>query len=397
MTTHYLHTLTLNQLLSILRHVRLGHEYLSKKLNQNDYKNLLSLGRLSDNQLKKMQSDKQEAYGNLIIIVLAILTSIFGGWLGFNTFNHSSIISWVGFIIVISAMGFGLITGYLGYTLTHRQGKHACEQQQLCNVQLMLIEIIINSTKNKIEKTQTQIYNLLKIINKIEHNYDNCSTRILQHLSKLEIQTNNHPYAFLIEKSINSLQKNIAKLNNKAPFINKNDCCDTFDLLLKNPKPHTSYIKILATTEVTPKKVLPKINTWLKKRTGDIIVGLLPIFLGTLASMFVFLNGIPALLSAFDVQIHLSESKLKFFKEAALFFSFLISLYCSYSHLHSNYKVYKREKELQNFINKINDEDHEMLMFIEKSHYWSRIHYHLKLLFDLTTYQKSENQNSSFR
>ena len=134
MSTNYLHNLSTKELLFILRHVQHGHEYNSKKLTREDYRYLLSLGSLSNNQTEKINSDKQEKVGNVSVVVNTILTSCFGAWLGFNAFTQHNIISFMGIFIVLLGLSFGTLVGYLSFVLTHRQAKLASKNLQLCNV-----------------------------------------------------------------------------------------------------------------------------------------------------------------------------------------------------------------------------------------------------------------------
>lgn len=389
MTTNYLHTLSVKQLIGILRHVQLGHEYLSKKLPRQEYQDLLSIGSLSNNQLSRMKSDRQEKVGNVSIVVNTILTSCFGAWLGFSAFSQISFISPFGFIIILCALGFGFLTAYLSYSLTHSQARLAFKKQQLCNVEQVVIDIIINKRKTKITALQEKINHILMSLDKtININNDTCNeNKLFDCLKKMSQPFANAQYKTLIAKSYRTIQYSVKKLTfDKDQKIERKEGFDSADFLINTSMTNASYIKILTKTDIDARHQIPKVDNWLRRNSMGILVGLLPTFLGSFASMFVFLNGLPALLAGIGVHFGFTATEVFALKQSALLLALSISLYFAYSHIHSNYKAFKRAKQIEISENIIEEKTHQMLQLMSQLTQWSKIYYQLQLIKDLRDY-----------
>lgn len=386
MSTHYLHHLNSKNLLIILRHVQLGHDYLSKRLSKNDYTNLLSVGCLSNNQVSKINSDKQEKLGNTSVVVNTILTSCFGAWLGFSAFNQSSIISPFGFFIVLIAISLGILTGYLSYILTHRQASLAFRHQQLSNVQRVIIDIIINKRQKKIKRLCNKIYSMLNSFESLNVNINEKSEkRLLEALTKIEFETSEEGIYKIINKSLRQIKSSIHKLN-PAPSpqeLTKEMSFNSADFMLNNALTNATYIKILTKSDLPNKYHIPKIDRWLRGNIVGICVGLLPTFLGSFASMFVFLNGFPSFLEQFNFHFGFNSSQLLILKSCMLIAALNVSLYFAYSHIHSNYKAFKRVKQLELSDNIIAEKTNTMIQLISQLNHWSKIVAHLQIICDV--------------
>lgn len=386
MTTNYLHNLSAKELMSILRHVQLGHDHLSKKLTKGDYKCLLSIGTLSNNQIAKIENDKQEKIGNVSVVVNVILTSCFGAWLGFNAFNESSITSIFAFVVIFAAIGFGLLTGYLSYTLTSKQAILSSRMQELYNVQRIIIEIITNKRQNKIEIVRKKIHTLLQNIqSELYKNNDTSEQRMIDNLTNLISCQIEQPYYNLIVKSfvnISTFTKKL-KVEDKSKHSAEEDSFNSSDFILNNSLTNAAYIKILTKTDYTTKNQIPRVDTWLRSNIVGIWVGLLPTFLGSFASMFVFLNGLPALFSGLSLNFGFSTEAIYTLKESTLLLAFSISVYFAYSHIHSNYKAFKRTRQLESSENLISAKMVHMIELMSRLHYWSKIYREVQFINDL--------------
>lgn len=384
MTTNYLHSLSCKQLISILRHVQYGHEHLSHQLSKNEYRDLLAIGSLSYNQVSRIASDRQEKIGNVAIVVNTILTSCFGAWLGFNAFTHHSIITPIGLIIILLAVVFGYSIGYLSYYLTHRQAKLISQHQQLANVERVIIEIIINKRQAKIERMKEHLFQLLQEFSIVHHDRSDQSEKRLFDLLNSLRNTAKINMNKVVKRAIKNIERNIQKLQTSEIIKNTDEpLTHSTDFFLNNALTNASYIKTLTKSTIVKKYHIPKVNNWLKKNFAGVLVGLVPTFLGSFASMFVFLNGIPALLHGLGFAIVFDPTQILYLKKMGLMTALLLSLYFAYSHIHSNYKAFKRSKQLELSEKKVADLSNQMLLLMSQINKWYKIYYQLQLIRDI--------------
>lgn len=380
-----LHALTTKQLMAILKHVQLGADHLSKILPEKVYKQFLRLGHLTNNQISKIESDRQEKVGNVSVVVNTILTSCFGAWLGFNAFSNSYLSFSAGFLIILAAIIFGLLTGYLGYLLTHYHAKLALQKQRLLNIEQLLIDIIIHKRKNKMDHLHRKIHQILVNLNIESKDELHSSQDLLKTLERLTLFNENHEISTIYKKIITRIKiigMRLSALTSNKKSLLPEDLIE--QSLQKNILSEEPYLKILISKESTDKPPIPKLKKWLFRNLSSILVGLIPTFLGTFASMFVFLNGIPAFFHGININFGFTESHTQFLKQAALFFALGVSIYFAYSHLHSNYNSFRRAKQLEGAEKVIAEKNNSMIELMTELNYWMRIYNHLILIEDLT-------------
>lgn len=395
MTTNYLHSLNCKQLISILRHVQHGHEHLSHHLSRQEYRDLLNIGSLSYNQLARIESDPQEKIGNASIVVNTILTSCFGAWLGFNAFTEQSIISPFGIVIILLAFSFGSAIGYLSYLLTFKQAKLISKHQQLSNVERVIIEIIIHKRQAKIEQIKQKLFSQLHDLDLGNlQNQDQSDHRLFDLLMTLQHAPNIGKKNPLIKKALLIIKRNVTQLRQVEETQHPHEETSTHtDFFLNNALTNASYIKTLTKSTIVKKYHIPKVDNWLRRNFTGILVGLVPTFLGSFASMFVFLNGIPACCQGLGIDFHLSPSKIMFLKNMGLMTAVTLSLYFAYSHIHSNYKAFRRSKQLELSELKVADLANQMLSLISKISKWHKIFYQLQLIRDINILNSDTEQS----
>lgn len=270
MSTNYLHSLKTKDLLRILRHVQLGKEHLLRRLSDQAFEDLLSIGSLSNNQIDKIESDKQEKVGNVSIVMNTILTSCFGAWLGFSAFNQNELISYVTIFIILAAMSIGPLTGYLSYLLTHNQAQLALEKQQLSNVERIIIEIIINKREASIKGLYKKINKLLVKLDSTPEKHDDVLVhysvkQLLALVQKAEKTATPRTSSFekmllsRIVKNFSHLDKNITANNTIAA---ERTSYDHTDFMLNNALTNASYIKILAKSDFAFQHNIPRVHKW---------------------------------------------------------------------------------------------------------------------------------------
>lgn len=381
----HLQNLSFKQLITLFRHLQLGHGHLSTLLTSDQYKELLAVGELSTNQLQKMQSDSQEKIGNVSVVVNTILTSCFGAWLGFNAFSSCKISYSFGACILVAAFIFGLSIGYLSYFLTHSQALLALTQLRLFNFQKLILEILINKKQIKIEDCKYKISYVLQRTFAEKKTHKLSTREILNSIKNLNLSVTDPTFGFLLirlKKRIDSAAHKLGKpilgydlkLNNKL---------DKTDFFLNNALTNASYLKTLCKAQVVNKFQTPRVYNWMRKNIWGILIGLVPTCLGTFASMFVFLNGLPAFLNGLNIEIGFSPSCVSLLKDSAIVFAFLVSLYFGYSHLHSNYKSFKRAKNLEIYAENIAEKNNCLIGLTSQLNDWGRIFNNLLLIEDI--------------
>jgi predicted nucleic acid-binding protein len=214
-----------------------------------------------------------------------------------------------GILIIIMAVIFGFTTGYLSYLFTFRQEKLALQTQRLCNVRRVLTEIIITKRTTKIEFIRNKVKAILSIMNIMdESNPDNSPNRIFDGITRLIPPAEDSPFFHLYNKLHANIIKNIKKIMHdkgpRSPDLENN--YNSTDFLLNNSLTSATYIRILTKSEDASRNKIPKVHNWLRTNISGIAVGLLPTFLGSFASMFVFLNGFPTLVDNLHVEFGLS-------------------------------------------------------------------------------------------
>lgn len=395
-------SLRIQELNRMLKHIKLGKEHLTQYLSPTHFTELLKLGNLQDEQKEHIATDFRENTGNASVIINTIITSIFGGWLGMTGFGLFKFSPYLSIVIVITALVIGGLIGYLGYQLTRKQAQEAGINQKLYNIQIKILDLIVKKRDAAIKSTQDNITNMISslIAEKISPITEDelllyflprqkkyCILRkkinnIMKHINDKKIRqhyraTANHIYKIL-QKTALKLQANKQIIDEKS-HLSLSYSYDAKDLLLNTALTNASYIRILTKPDLPVKKLIPKTHQWLRKNLLGICVGLMPTVLGTFASMFVFLNGIPAIINALDIHFSspISTASLKYI---SLFIAISIPCYFGYSHLHSNYKAYRRAKQLELAENKVTEKAAKMIQQETYLHGLIKINYNLRQL-----------------
>ncbi|MDF2529524.1 MAG: hypothetical protein K0Q57_404, partial [Gammaproteobacteria bacterium] len=169
-TVRPLKELSVLELNTMLKHIRLGQEHLKKYLKGKQFNELLDLASLDEKQKKRISSDNQEKAGNIAVVLNAVITGTLGAWLGMSGylgFKLGSIPVLIS-ILVFCALVSGWI-GYVSYKVTSKKAKDMRVTKKLRLIELQIIRIIneqrhkdIESTANMIVHKLTQIDSSLK-------------------------------------------------------------------------------------------------------------------------------------------------------------------------------------------------------------------------------------------
>jgi hypothetical protein len=377
--------LKIKELARMLKHVRLGNEHLATYLTTREFNQLLRIGRVRASERSNIDSDLQEEAGNILLVLNTILTSCMGAWLGFSGFSGLHLRSYITLIIIGLALTIGGLIGRLSYKLTTKQASNALVTHRLFNVELEIVKTIIAKRSTTIEALEKRI---LQTMNKLgaasitnftdgsadlkqilahESNGLRLKEHFNQHFKQFDEASLNYFYRNLVFTIFKSVDKLFSQLRESyypkkklVTGIIDNSYSET-DLLLNTSLTNASYIRVLTKTDLPSRKLVPRAAHWIRKNILGIAVGLLPTILGGFASMFVFLDGIPDILKAFHLYQPAFETYNLSIKILCLSCAILLTTYMGYSNIHTNYKAFRRSKQLELAERKIAEAEERMM------------------------------------
>jgi hypothetical protein len=411
-TENPLQSLKIRDLTAILKHIRLGKDHLNQALSPDEMDDLLDEGRLKKQQRENIKSDKQEKAGNIALVLNTILTSCLGAWLGFSGFTHQTLDSYITIIVIFMAIVLGALVGYLSYQFTYRQAEDATSTQKLFNIQLTVIQTIIEKRREIIRSLEKNIKILINLLldkprfNAEEANSDNVDKYDIDYLEFIAEQdsdctplkknifyhvhhlVNEKVTTFYEETMVNQLiairritiklLSRIEHCNREEKYYPKKSTKSSVEIL--SDSTHTSYLKTLTKSNLSPRRMVPSVRHWLKNNILTIALGLMPTLLGGFASMFVFLDGIPDIFKQFHINHHLGPHGLYYVKHLSLLLAGSLTIYYGYSHIHTNYKAFKRAKQLEHTERKIAEESEKLMHQVTILHLMIKLKYMLNQL-----------------
>jgi hypothetical protein len=370
-----LHKLKVRELNSFLKHVKLGQPHLKRKLSKSDFHKLLKTVSLNTRQEHSIKTDKQEKAGNISLVLNTIVTSCLGGWLGLAGFTHYSLHSLFTVFVVILTVVIGGWIGYLSYQLTSRQASEAIVDQKLANCQIDIIHEILakkNKTSTRLKNKIKQLINFcadkdlfvegsqidfMKMLSP-GHSDSLVKVNIQSFLKKIADPEITEFYQQKFSALTEAIEHNVKSYSahmTTEPHTPKKVASDLTEanVLVTNTLTNPSYIKVLTKPDTPSRKQITRIDAWLKTNLLAIGVGLLPTVLGGFASMFVFLNGLPEILAHFHFVKHIDSQMAFYCKIFGITSAFLLTVYFGYSHIHTNFKAFKRAQELERSEDKV--------------------------------------------
>jgi hypothetical protein len=377
-----LESLTYKQLNTILKHVRLGKDHLTRYLSDDDLKELLKNGDLKETQKDNLRTDIQEKTGNIVLVLNTIITSFIGGWLGLAGFSHLNLQSSITIIILFASIIVGGIVGYLSYQLTKRQANDAIFNQKLRNIEVQIINILFDKRKKSIEHAEQAICDYVNLFLEetdlpatpkniheilLANRNNILKNKLFSYLEFIPDPVWKKYYTQTLEKIFSSIERIAKKLEgNENPQSSKvaektETTFSSGDMMLNTSLTNASYVKILTKPDLPAKKMVPKPPVWFKKNILAIAVGLMPTMLGGFASMFVFLDGVPNIFKEFNLSTGVDDAYIFYAKMFSLSLAVLITLYFGYSHIHTNFKAFKRTKQLEMTENVIDEKSDKLV------------------------------------
>jgi hypothetical protein len=414
-------------LVKMLKNVKLGKDYLLKFLDKDQFNELLDLGELRKIEKINVQSDAQEKVGNVALVLNTILTSSLGAWLGFAGFSGLHLNSFFTFVIIGMAILIGGTVGRLSYQLTHKQAIASITDMKLFNIQTEIIKTIL---RRRTVVLENYIYKVMKRINFIaseklvahENSIEYLEGFLIKAISDARFQEDlndlingieNPQHRLFYERMAYILVSKIQKISKllvshqratkeKVLYTNT-DKFNQSDLLMNTSLTNASYIRVLTKTDLPSKRLVPRAHRWIRNNFLGIIVGLLPTIMGGFASMFVFLDGIPDILKAFGLFSTEFATHALGIKLVSITCALCITSYLGYSNLHTNYKAFRRTKQLEHAETKVAETEEEMMHQVILLNLLIRLNSlmkQLKLIFqslkiiDTTAEQGKENEQA---
>lgn len=368
--------LNLLQLTTMLKHIRLGRGHLEKHLGSKTFQKLLELSSVSKKAKDKIKTDMQEHAGNIALVLNTIITGILGSWLGFAGFVDLHLNSLGAFIFLIFVlMGVCGWIGFISFKLTVTKAKQILISKKLHLIELDILEYIEKVRQKDLKKCIKNIIKQLELMAPEWLKNSKKKRALVQALKEDTDYTN--AYTLLEElitdaipiKKVKSLDP-LLKSKIEKTFAQMKRLCeelaahkeidqetakaetnsgDAQDYMLnRSLTGANTYIKILTTPGLEVETTPQTPYKWLRKNSVAVMTGLAPTLCGGFASMFVFLGGIPQFLEEFQITklkplIH-HELSLQII---GISIAACLTIYYCYSYIHSTYKSYFREKEVE--------------------------------------------------
>lgn len=384
--------LTTKQLENISKNLKLGYGHLKSNLSEQELNALMLDNPVTATHVK---TNKLEKAGHISLIGNTIITSCLGAWLGFAGFTHYDLHHPITLVISVISLLMGALGGYVGFWFIQARAIKAIRIQKILHLQETILECTI-------QKRVAKINDIKDIITSKIHKITNEEIEDLEKIAWLEILS-------LIKERVLNTEKTI-KEKNLLQNYNFGSCKILYDLQKtirkltnlkktrkQNFKPHERihYLKPLL---IPIHASIPedKFFKWIKGNGINILSGLMPTLFGGFASLFVFLNGIPAIVS--QLNIHLSPATAEFFKYSSWFSLAAITLYFGWSWTYTNYKDHVRMTCIEKFKYQLIEKEYQSLYLVRYYNLLTKmatILEDLMLLLNLTEAKLSQQKNNT--
>jgi len=353
--------LTPAELIILEQHLKLGTAHLKQHLSESELKQILRSLSPNQAQMAKVGQSDTEISGNLSLVLNTIFTAVFGAWMGYSAFWGFSLASiWVfGSIISIAAF-IGAIIGYLSIQFTKQQARESIKNETL---HLLQIEILKKVEKKRMEEVSTigrelndlflnlsrgtlfekKIY-VLDLVGKSKNEISKWAEKV-ETMGREKLAT---CFSSLVRKACTDEWEEIQaelRQNSISYFEEKGELGSIHSESQKNKNEvlDSSLKKLISTS---PKNSSAPLS-WIRSNARSLILGLAPTLLGGFSSLAVYLRGVPTILESFGYNksfIFFSNPKVKIVEFTI---SVLITLYFGFSFVYTNWKIFKRYRELE--------------------------------------------------
>ncbi len=395
--------LNLKELNCLLKHLKLGSDHLKRKLNPDQFKELLKWVPIEEKQETRIEDNKKGKVSHFMPVLNTIFTSIFGAALGFSAMiGYDLSIPTRIAIIGFSALFISFVMGYVCHKRTQERADQTEMDLKILKNQQTILTIIHDRLKEDSDKV-LKLYHLIFTrfsdlgfkLNKTHQleTDENLNKELLSltQLLKRKIQKISKETTYIIYRSY--LLKKIKKINhllqNQSNHVEK---INLFDLN-ENSLQSLSFLRVLTDLQSVSTKKAPFDPA--KNESINIFYDILPTLLGTFASLFVFANGIPDIahqLGATEIEHFFSHQHARI---AELIIMVIVTTYFGVCFFYARKKSQLRKKEIQTSRKKIIDTELVVQEVEIKINRLNHIYYQLEYIFYiLTVVQKLEQSRS---
>jgi hypothetical protein len=349
-----------NELKTLLGNIRLGAENLKKCLSPKQFYSLLTASPLKKDENKQWKDRLPEEKGNLMAALNCIVTSVLGAWFGLSSFIGIRKDSLAQFCIIIGLVIFlSLFISYKIFQLSAVKKRNAFYTIRFMSLERYILKILIRKNKQKVQAVLKKLESRRDLISLNNHAkvidwsteknmFSNLNTfqKIVSEVeSSLREKKNisskfSHLIDYKVKEDVNRIKGLIETLsrNLEVNYLDEEEKCRV------NPQENVEEILLHPIHISAPS---PTVMSWIKKNYLSLTVGILPLVLGSFASMFVFLAGGPDLakeLGFSGIFHYLTRPEIKLIQ--LIIAVLLISCY-GFFFLYDNYHAYKHNSQVE--------------------------------------------------
>jgi hypothetical protein len=352
--------LTPAELIILEQHLKLGTVHLKQHLSEDELERLLRFLPLKQVQMAKIGQSDTEISGNLVLVLNTVFTATFGAWMGYSGFWGLSLASFWAFgsIIAIAAI-IGALIGYQNVKFTKQQAREAIKNQTFHGLQLEILKKIGQKRREEIDTIGRELNDLflnlsvgtsfekeifaLDLVKKSKNEISEWFTRIeAMGKEKLKARLNGLNYE---EYADEWMEIQLELRQNLISFFEDKGELGAIHSEARKEKEKTldPFLKKLVYT--SPKKSVES-PSWIRSNIQSIALGLSPTLLGGFSSLSVYLGGVPLILKNFGyvkLFIFFTNPQVKTVEFAI---SLLLTFYFGFSFVYTNWKLFKRQREL---------------------------------------------------
>lgn len=336
--------LTFAELIQVQRHLKFGTQNVLKFLSPNQLQELYSLSRLDPEIKSQLQYEKVEIIGPASLAINTILTGLIGGWMGVSAFIGIKLNSPLLFTLVMFAsLTLGTLVGYFNYIFKKQSLKNAVDKRKLQNIEISIVNKKIQSKEAEIEEKTAELRKIFESFGVANANVE------IEGLQKNSWESKCLDWLDTVERNIGEMR---ARYTNNAAFNfllkeienEKEQITKKLDLYnLKERNRIYPLVQNLLNAEPKPPKIS---KSWIRYNWKKVVIGILPAFMGTCSSLFVYINGMPQVAKDFGHRdlFHLFTTPTTKMVQVSVLI--LLSLYFAISFVYMNYKEFMRDREL---------------------------------------------------
>lgn len=360
---------TLNQLNCALKNLKGGKNYLLALIGKRNFCKLLQKGKIQPHD-SHLYADIEEKSGNALRMVITVFTSGLGIWMGLADFLASGHRSWQQLLWASGAsVLIGILLSFLSYHFAAKRAREAVLQKKLINLQSVFLNMMIDKIDKKISGTKNRLYkDLSSLDDKLDFSH---YILFFEENDKVKLsKIGKEILAMLRQKMRNELNlltatspfsqylfNNIFKQFKKIIIINMKNSPDKCFLISRAGKQEQNNPQLIFKLPQHFTKSNVTFISWLIGSSLGIFLETIPVFVGTFAAFFLFLNGLPDTLKKLGYDNVTAYFDNPWTKYGSLAFAILFVVYLGASQAKFSYKSYLRSKNIEDAREKVAEKE----------------------------------------